>query len=37
MPESCVAAVLLYLNPLEICHAARLNRVFRGAASADCV
>lgn len=37
MPESCVAAVLLYLDPPEICHVARLNRAFRGAASADCV
>jgi hypothetical protein len=37
MPESCVAAVLLYLDPPEICHVARLNRAFRGAAFADCV
>ncbi|GJN02011.1 hypothetical protein PR202_ga19322 [Eleusine coracana subsp. coracana] len=37
MPESCVAAVLLFLDPPEICHVARLNRAFRGAASADCV
>ncbi|BAF15519.1 F-box protein PP2-A13 [Oryza sativa Japonica Group] len=37
MPESCVAAVLLYLDPPEICKVARLNRAFRGAASADCV
>ncbi|XP_062226490.1 F-box protein PP2-A13-like isoform X2 [Phragmites australis] len=37
MPEGCVAAVLLYLDPPEICHVARLNRAFRGAASADCV
>jgi hypothetical protein len=37
MPESCVAAVLLYLDPPEICQVARLNRAFRGAASADCV
>ncbi|KAL6882662.1 hypothetical protein ACP4OV_011352 [Aristida adscensionis] len=37
MPESCVAAVLLYLDPREICHVAGLNRAFRGAASADCV
>ncbi|TVU16103.1 hypothetical protein EJB05_39652, partial [Eragrostis curvula] len=37
MPESCVAAVLFYLDPPEICHVARLNRAFRGAASADCV
>ncbi|KAJ1272480.1 hypothetical protein BS78_06G204800 [Paspalum vaginatum] len=37
MPESCVAAVLLYLDPLEICQVACLNRAFRGAASADCI
>ncbi|KAL5213100.1 hypothetical protein ABZP36_023947 [Zizania latifolia] len=37
MPESCVAAVLLHLDPPEICQVARLNRAFRGAASADCV
>lgn len=37
MPESCVAPVLLYLDPPEICLVARLNRAFRGAASADCV
>lgn len=37
MPESCVAAVLLYLDPPEICSVARLNRAFRGAASADFV
>lgn len=37
MPESCVAAVLLYLDAPEICSVARLNRAFRGAASADFV
>jgi hypothetical protein len=37
MPESCVAAVLLYLDATEICSVARLNRAFRGAASADFV
>jgi hypothetical protein len=37
MPESCVAAVLLYLDPAEICQVACLNRAFRGAASADCI
>ncbi|RRT84598.1 hypothetical protein B296_00001959 [Ensete ventricosum] len=37
LPESCVAAVLLHLDPLEICRAARLSRTFRGAASADFV
>ena len=37
MPESCVAAVLLNLDPKGICQVACLNRAFRGAASADCV
>ncbi|KAJ3680128.1 hypothetical protein LUZ60_016406 [Juncus effusus] len=37
MPESCVAAVLLHLDVKEICSVARLNRAFRGAASADFV
>ncbi|KAJ8513484.1 hypothetical protein OPV22_003918 [Ensete ventricosum] len=37
LPESCLAEVLLYLDPLEICRAARLSRAFRGAASADFV
>ena len=37
MPESCVAAVLLYLDPPEICRLARLNHAFRGAAGADFV
>ncbi|RWW09517.1 hypothetical protein BHE74_00008539, partial [Ensete ventricosum] len=37
LPENCVAAVLVHLNPLEICRAARLCRTFRGAASADLV
>ncbi|XP_020081585.1 F-box protein PP2-A13-like [Ananas comosus] len=37
LPESCVAAVLLHLDPPEICRVARLNRAFRGAASADFV
>ncbi|XP_059651472.1 F-box protein PP2-A13 [Cornus florida] len=35
IPESCVAVVLGYLDPPEICNLARLNRVFRGASSAD--
>lgn len=35
IPESCVALVLLYLDPPEICKLARLNRAFRGASSAD--
>uniref|UniRef100_A0A0D9W8D8 F-box domain-containing protein n=1 Tax=Leersia perrieri TaxID=77586 RepID=A0A0D9W8D8_9ORYZ len=37
MPEGCAAAVLLCLDPPEICQVARLNRAFRDAASADCV
>ncbi|XP_038978792.1 F-box protein PP2-A15-like isoform X2 [Phoenix dactylifera] len=37
LPESCVAAVLLHLDPPEICRLARLGRAFRGAASADFV
>ena len=32
-----MASVLLYLDPPEICALARLNRTFRGAASADSV
>jgi hypothetical protein len=37
LPELCAAAVLINLDPTEICQLARLNRVFRGAASADFV
>ena len=37
IPECCVACVFLYLTPPEICNLARLNRAFRGAASADSV
>lgn len=37
IPESCVASVLLHLSPTQICELARLNRTFRGAASADFV
>lgn len=37
IPESCVACVFMYLTPPEICNLARLNRAFRGAASADSV
>ncbi|KAI3931044.1 hypothetical protein MKW92_031627 [Papaver armeniacum] len=33
MPESCVASVLMYLDPPEICKLARLNQAFRGASS----
>ncbi|CAI9101710.1 OLC1v1039103C1 [Oldenlandia corymbosa var. corymbosa] len=35
IPESCVASVLSYLDPPEICRLARLNRAFRDASSAD--
>ncbi|KAL3498779.1 hypothetical protein ACH5RR_041511 [Cinchona calisaya] len=37
LPESCVASVLLHLDPPEICKLAILNRAFRGATSADFV
>ncbi|ERN19355.1 hypothetical protein AMTRI_Chr09g22720 [Amborella trichopoda] len=37
IPESCVASVFMYLSPPEICKLARVNRAFRGAASADFV
>ncbi|XP_009758502.1 F-box protein PP2-A13-like [Nicotiana tabacum] len=35
IPEACVALVLSYLDPPEICKLARINRVFRAASSAD--
>ncbi|KAB1217180.1 F-box protein PP2-A12 [Morella rubra] len=37
LPEGCVALVLGYLDPPEICKLARLNRAFRGASWADFV
>ncbi|KAI9082734.1 hypothetical protein K1719_035308 [Acacia pycnantha] len=37
LPESCVAEILGYLNPTQICELARLNRTFRGASWADFV
>ncbi|KAL6979634.1 hypothetical protein U1Q18_021289 [Sarracenia purpurea var. burkii] len=37
LPECCVASVLGYLDPPEICRLAKLNRTFRGASSADFV
>ncbi|XP_049355847.1 F-box protein PP2-A13-like [Solanum verrucosum] len=37
LPESCVASVMVYLNPSEICSLAMLNRGFRAASSADFV
>ena len=35
IPESCIAMVLGYLDPPEICRLARINRAFRDASSAD--
>ncbi|KAJ6344227.1 hypothetical protein OIU76_005866 [Salix suchowensis] len=35
IPESCLALVLMHLDPPDICKLARLNRAFRGASSAD--
>ncbi|XP_022924583.1 F-box protein PP2-A13-like [Cucurbita moschata] len=35
MPENCVALVLMHMDPPEICKLAGVNRMFRGAASAD--
>lgn len=37
LPESCVASVLVHLDPQQICQLAVLNRAFRGASSADFV
>ncbi|GMH26606.1 hypothetical protein Nepgr_028449 [Nepenthes gracilis] len=37
LPESCVAMVLMYLEPNDICRMAKLNRAFSGASSADFV
>ncbi|XP_059661712.1 F-box protein PP2-A12 [Cornus florida] len=37
LPEACVASILVYLDPPEICRLAQLNRAFRGASSADFV
>ncbi|KAG5573174.1 hypothetical protein H5410_062940 [Solanum commersonii] len=37
LPESCVASVMVYLNPSEICSLSMLNRGFRAASSADFV
>lgn len=35
IPESCIALVLSYLDPVEIAKMARVNRAFRAASSAD--
>jgi hypothetical protein len=37
LPESCVALLLVNLDPLEICKLARLNRAFCGASLANFV
>ncbi|XP_028800674.1 F-box protein PP2-A12-like [Neltuma alba] len=37
LPESCVALILGYMNPSQICELAGLNRTFRGASWADFV
>ncbi|XP_031265587.1 F-box protein PP2-A12-like isoform X2 [Pistacia vera] len=37
LPESCVASIIAYLDPPEICKLAKLNRAFRGASLADFV
>lgn len=37
LPESCVASIIGYLDPLEICKLGKLNRAFRGASWADFV
>lgn len=35
IPENCVALVLMYLDPPDICKLARLNKACRGASLAD--
>ena len=37
LPESCVASILGYMDPPQICKLATLNRTFRAASSADFV
>lgn len=37
LPECCVASVLVYLDPPQICRLGGLNRAFRGASYADFV
>ncbi|KAL9246757.1 hypothetical protein vseg_020252 [Gypsophila vaccaria] len=37
LPESCVAMILMNLNPQDICKMAKLNRAFHGASSANFV
>ncbi|KAK1425224.1 hypothetical protein QVD17_20571 [Tagetes erecta] len=35
IPENCIALILSFLEPPEICKLARINRAFRSASSAD--
>ncbi|KAG8484287.1 hypothetical protein CXB51_022695 [Gossypium anomalum] len=37
LPESCVASIIGYLDPPDICKLGKLNRAFRGASWADFV
>ncbi|KAJ8554476.1 hypothetical protein K7X08_025154 [Anisodus acutangulus] len=37
LPESCIALVLTYLDPIEICKFGRVNRTFRQASLTDVV
>ncbi|XP_060180049.1 F-box protein PP2-A12-like isoform X3 [Lycium barbarum] len=37
LPENCVASVMTYLDPPEICKLSMLNRNFRIAGYADCI
>ncbi|KAK2372165.1 hypothetical protein P8452_45556 [Trifolium repens] len=37
LPESCVASIIAYMDPPQICQLATLNRAFRAASSADFV
>ncbi|XP_015964256.1 F-box protein PP2-A13 [Arachis duranensis] len=37
LPESCVASIIGYMDPPQICKLAMLNRTFRAASSADFV
>lgn len=37
LPESCVASIISYMDPPQICQLATLNRAFNAASSADFV
>lgn len=37
LPESCVASIIGYMDPPQICQLATLNRAFNAASSADFV